>query len=393
MFKSEFLNIVTERGLVHQCTNAEELDRRLMDDSQTAYVGFDLTADSLHVGHLLPILLLRWWNKTHNRSIVLLGGGTTKVGDPSGRDTTRPILTDEQIGSNIEGIFKTFSIILPDAIIQNNSSWLEHLSFIGALRDIGRHFSVNKMLTMDSVKNRLNNDQNMSFLEFNYMVLQAFDFVELNKLKGCILQMGGSDQWGNITMGIDLCRRMRNTETFGLTSPLLSTASGKKMGKTADGAIWLNSDKLSVFDFWQFWRNIDDADVPKFLAMLTELPMDEVNRLSVLKGQEINHAKITLADEITKLVHGKTPESMFDTVDIAIAKNRLESGIPIVNFLVEIGLATSKSDARRNIQGRGIRLNHILIDDPNFVITINNVIGDMFRITHGKKKSSLVKVE
>jgi tyrosyl-tRNA synthetase len=302
-------------------------------------------------------------------------------------------LTDEQIAKNINGIFRTFDMILPNAVVENNSAWLEGLSFIGALRDIGRHFSVNKMLTMDSVKNRLVSEQNMSFLEFNYMVLQAFDFVELNKRKQCILQMGGSDQWGNITMGIDLCRRMRNKEVFGLTSSLLSTASGKKMGKTANGAVWLNKSKLSIFDFWQFWRNVDDADVPKFLSMLTKVPMDEVRRLSALKGNEINEAKIILANQVTTIVHGVVPNQSIDEMNtVTIDKVRIDAGISLIDLLVEIKFGTSKSDARRHIQGRGIRLNELVIDDPSFVVTPKNVIDDTVRLSHGKKKSIAIRI-
>src|SRR5262245_6103093 len=310
-FKSDFMRVVHERGMVHQCSDAARLDELLASGVRTAYIGFDCTADSLHVGHLMQIMLLRWWQKTGHKPIALMGGGTTKIGDPSGRDETRQLLTEEIINANMTSIRRTFANYLAfgsgatDAVMVNNAEWLDTLLYIPLLRDVGRHFSVNRMLTMYSVKLRLERDQPLTFLEFNYMILQSYDFVELHRRYKCILQMGGSDQWGNIIMGADLGRRMEGGELFALTSPLLATASGAKMGKTAAGAVWLNPDRLSPYDFWQYWRNVEDEDVGRFFKVFTDLPLAEIARLEALKGQEINEAKKILATEITALAHGK----------------------------------------------------------------------------------------
>ena len=310
-FKSDFMRIVHERGMVHQCSDATRLDELLASGVRTAYIGFDCTANSLHVGSLLQIMMLRWWQKTGHRPITLMGGGTTKVGDPSFRDEARPLLTDEQIDANMLGIKQVFSKYLKfgngptDAVMVNNADWLDTLLYIPMLRDVGRHFSVNRMLSMDSVKLRLERDQPFSFLEFNYMILQSYDFVELHKRQNCILQMGGSDQWGNIVMGVDLGRRMAGADLFAVTTPLIATSSGAKMGKSMAGAVWLNAERVSAYDFWQYWRNTEDDDVGRFLKLFTEMPLDEVARLEALKGQEINEAKKILATEITALAHGR----------------------------------------------------------------------------------------
>src|SRR5882724_980264 len=310
-FKSDFMQIVHERGMVHQCSDSARLDELLASGVRAAYIGFDCTADSLHVGSLLQIMMLRWWQKTGHRPITLMGGGTTKVGDPSFRDEARPLLSDEQIDANMAGIKKVFSKYLKfgngptDAVMANNADWLDTLLYIPMLRDVGRHFSVNRMLSMDSVKLRLERDQPFSFLEFNYMILQSYDFVELHKRQDCILQMGGSDQWGNIVMGVDLGRRMQGAELFAVTTPLIATSSGAKMGKSMAGAVWLNAERVSAYDFWQYWRNTEDEDVGRFLKLFTELPLPEIAKLVALQGQEINEAKKVLATEVTALAHGK----------------------------------------------------------------------------------------
>ena len=376
-FKSDFMRIVHERGMVHQCSDTARLDELLSSGVRTAYIGFDCTADSLHVGHLLQIMLLRWWQKSGHKPIALMGGGTTKVGDPSGRDETRQLLTTAQIDANMASIKKSFANYLTfgdgatDAVMANNADWLDSLLYIPLLRDVGRHFSVNRMLTMDSVKLRLERDQPLSFLEFNYMILQSYDFVELNKRHNCIVQMGGSDQWGNIVMGADLGRRMQGAELFALTSPLLATASGAKMGKTAAGAVWLNPERLSPYEFWQYWRNTEDADVGRFLKLFTDLPLTEVARLEALQGQEINEAKKILATEVTTLAHGKqaaesaaetarrtfeegTKADTLPTVELPLA--RLKAGITAFELMHEAGLADSKNEARKLIKGGGGRL-------------------------------------
>jgi tyrosyl-tRNA synthetase len=377
-FKSDFMQIVHERGMVHQCSDAQRLDDLLASGTRTAYIGFDCTADSLHIGHLLQIMLLRWWQKTGHKPIALMGGGTTKVGDPSGRDESRQLLSSEQIDANMSSIRRCFSNYLAfgagatDALMLNNAEWLDTLLYIPLLRDIGRHFSVNRMLTMDSVKLRLEREQPLTFLEFNYMVLQSYDFVELFRRHTCILQMGGSDQWGNIVMGADLGRRVAGAELFALTSPLLATSSGAKMGKSAAGAVWLNPERLSPYEFWQYWRNVEDADVGGFLRCFTELPLAEVQRLEKLEGQEVNEAKKILATEITRLAHGApAAEQAADTArrtfeegekaealpTVDVPRARLAAGIAAFELMHEAGLAGSRNEARQLIKGGGGRLN------------------------------------
>ena len=412
-FKSDFMRIVHERGMVHQCSDATRLDELLASGMRTAYIGFDCTADSLHVGHLLQIMLLRWWQKTGHKPITLMGGGTTKVGDPSGRDETRQLLTPQQIDANMASIKKSFANYLKfgngpaDAVMANNADWLDTLLYIPLLRDVGRHFSVNRMLTMDSVRLRLEREQPLTFLEFNYMILQSYDFVELYKRHNCIVQMGGSDQWGNIVMGADLGRRMEGAELFALTSPLIGTSSGAKMGKSAAGAVWLNPDRLSPYEFWQYWRNAEDEDVGRFLRTFTDLPLDEIARLEVLNGQEINEAKKVLATEITTLAHGKaaaeqaaeTARRTFEegakadtlpTVDLPRA--RFAAGIPAFELLHEAGLAESRTEARKLIKGGGGRLN----DKPIAGDTTTVGEGDLdssgtLKLSAGRKRHVLVR--
>lgn len=412
-FKSDFMRIVHERGMVHQVSDAVRLDELLASGTRTAYIGFDCTADSLHIGSLLQIMMLRWWQKTGHKPITLMGGGTTKVGDPSGRDESRQLLSDEQIDANMAGIRRVFSKYLTfgsgktDALMINNADWLDKLHYIPLLREVGRHFSVNRMLTMDSVKLRLERDQPLTFLEFNYMILQSYDFVELHKRYDCVLQMGGSDQWGNIVMGADLGRRMEGAELFALTTPLLATSSGAKMGKSATGAVWLNAERLSAYDFWQYWRNVEDADVGRFLRIFTELPLVEIARLETLKGQEINEAKKILATEITSLAHGaalakqaaETARQTFEegakaealpTVDLP--RQRLSAGLPAFELFHEAGLAQSKNEARKLIKGGGGRLN----DKP--VTSDTAVVGEAdldsagtLKLSAGRKRHVLVR--
>ncbi|HQS14938.1 tyrosine--tRNA ligase [Reyranella sp.] len=412
-FKSDFMRIVHERGMVHQCSDTARLDELLSSGVRTAYIGFDCTADSLHVGHLLQVMLLRWWQKSGHKPIALMGGGTTKVGDPSGRDETRQLLTTAQIDANMASIKKSFANYLTfgegttDAVMANNADWLDGLLYIPLLRDVGRHFSVNRMLTMDSVKLRLERDQPLSFLEFNYMILQSYDFVELNKRHDCIVQMGGSDQWGNIVMGADLGRRMQGAELFALTSPLLATASGAKMGKTAAGAVWLNPDRLSPYDFWQYWRNTEDADVGRFLKLFTDLPLSEVARLEALQGQEINEAKKILATEVTTLAHGRqaaesaaeTARRTFEegskadtlpTVQLPLA--RLKAGIAAFELMHEAGLADSKNEARKLIKGGGGRLNDKPIANDSVMVTEADLGSDgTLKLSAGRKRHVLVR--
>jgi tyrosyl-tRNA synthetase len=412
-FKSDFMRIVHERGMVHQCSDAARLDEMLSSGVRTAYIGFDCTADSLHIGSLLQIMMLRWWQKTGHKVIALMGGGTTKVGDPSFRDDARPLLSDEQIGINMQGIKGVFSKYLTfgdgptDAVMVNNADWLDTLLYIPLLRDVGRHFSVNRMLTMDSVKLRLERDQPLTFLEFNYMILQSYDFVELYKRHKCILQMGGSDQWGNIIMGADLGRRMESAELFALTTPLIATSSGAKMGKTMAGAVWLNAERVSAYDFWQYWRNTEDADVGRFLKLFTELPLPEIARLEALKGQEVNEAKKILATEVTRLAHGtaaaelaaETARRTFEegakadslpTVDVPRAK--LKAGMAAFELLHEAGLAESRNEARKLIKGGGARLN----DKPIASDTATVGEGDLdssgtLKLSAGRKRHVLVR--
>jgi tyrosyl-tRNA synthetase len=412
-FKSDFMRVVHERGMVHQASDAARLDELLASGVRTAYIGFDCTADSLHVGHLMQIMLLRWWQKTGHKPIALMGGGTTKVGDPSGRDETRQLLTTEAIDANMASIRKSFANYLTfgsgptDAVMANNAEWLDTLLYIPLLRDVGRHFSVNRMLTMDSVKLRLERDQPLTFLEFNYMILQSYDFVELHKRHNCILQMGGSDQWGNIIMGADLGRRMAGAELFALTSPLLATSSGAKMGKTAAGAVWLNPARLRPYDFWQYWRNAEDDDVGRFLKVFTDMPLAEIARLEALKGQEINEAKKILATEITALAHGrKAADEAAETArrtfeegargealpTVTVPRARLAAGVAAFELLHEAGLAESRNEARKLIKGGGGRLN----DKPIASDTVTVGEGDLdssgtLKLSAGRKRHVLVR--
>ena len=411
--KSDFLRTLQERGFIHQCTDLAALDERATKGPVVAYIGFDCTADSLHVGSLLPIMMLRWLQKTGHKPIVLMGGGTTKIGDPSGKDEARQLLTDAAIDANMAGIKRIFGRYLSfgdgptDAVMVNNADWLDELKYIPLLRDIGRHFTINRMLTFDSVKLRLEREQPLTFLEFNYMILQAYDFVELFRRHKCALQMGGSDQWGNIINGVELGRRTDGAELFGLTTPLLTTSSGAKMGKTAAGAVWLTADKLSAYDFWQYWRNTEDADVGRFLRLYTELPLDEVARLESLQGAEINEAKKILAHEVTKLAHGEeaaleaaeTARRTFEqgaaaeglpTIDVS--RGDLEAGLPVVDLLVSTGLAASKGEARRLIKGAGAKMNDAAIADEAAKATTADLNGDgVIKLSAGKKRHALVK--
>ena len=413
-FRSDFLRVVTERGFMHQCTDLAALDARLGQGPQVCYIGFDCTADSLHVGSLLPIMLLRWWQKTGNRPIVLMGGGTTRIGDPSGKDESRRLLSDDDIAGNLAGIKGVFGKYLEfgggatDAVMVNNADWLDRLNYIEFLRDYGRHFTVNRMLTFESVKLRLEREQPLTFLEFNYMILQAYDFLELARRNDCILQMGGSDQWGNIVNGVELTRRVDAKEVFGLTTPLLTTASGAKMGKTAQGAVWLNAERLSAYDFWQYWRNTEDGDVGRFLRLFTELPLDEVARLEALGGAEINEAKKILATEIAALAHGRAAaEAAAETArqtfeegasaqslpTITVAKADLAAGIPLFQLLVLAGLASSNGEARRLLKGGGARLNDTAIADEFHKVTLADLRDGTAKLSAGRKRHVLVKAD
>ena len=412
-YKSDFINAVTERTFMHQCTDIEALDERASREIIPAYIGFDCTAPSLHVGSLLPVMLLRWLQKTGHKPIVLMGGGTTKVGDPSGKDESRQLLTIEKINENMEGIKSIFAKYLTfgdgptDAIMVNNADWLDKLEYIDFLRSYGSHFTINRMLTFDSVKLRLEREQPLTFLEFNYMILQAYDFLELSRRNDCLMQMGGSDQWGNIVNGIELGRRVDSTQLFGLTTPLMTTSSGAKMGKTATGAIWLDQEQLSAYDFWQYWRNTEDADVGRFMRLFTELPLDEITRLEKLQDAEINEAKKILAGEVTKLCHGedaaklaaKTAEDTFegagisaDLPTIELAKSDLEAGIAAFELFRQAGLANSNGEARRLIKGNGAKLNDSVIADESQMITLadNNADG-VIKLSAGKKRHILIR--
>jgi tyrosyl-tRNA synthetase len=381
-YKSDFLNILAERGFIHQVSEPDVLDARAKAGTITGYIGFDCTAASLHIGSLLPIMMLYWMQQTGHRPIALMGGGTTRVGDPSGKDESRRILTDEMIEQNLTGIRAIFSKFLKfdgaggNAIMANNADWLNKLNYIDFLRDVGRHFSVNRMLSFDSVKMRLDRQQELSFLEFNYMVLQAYDFVELNKRTGCILQMGGSDQWGNIVNGIDLGRRMSNAQLFALTSPLITTSSGAKMGKTAAGAVWLNADLVSPYDYWQYWRNTEDGDVARFLKLFTILPLDEIAKLAALKGAEVNDAKKVLATEATALVHGraaadeaaKTAQTTFEQggMGVNLPTMAVVTGDGVLATSTKLGFTTSNSQARQLVKDGAVYLGEKKITDPNY---------------------------
>jgi tyrosyl-tRNA synthetase len=384
-FRSDFLRVLSERGFIHQVSEPEALDALALKSPITAYIGFDCTAASLHVGSLLPIMMLYWMQQTGHRPIALMGGGTTRVGDPSGKDESRRILTDEMINENLKGIREIFSKFLtfgdgPDgAIMANNADWLNKLNYIDFLRDVGRHFSVNRMLSFDSVKMRLERQQELSFLEFNYMILQAYDFVELHKRTGCVLQMGGSDQWGNIVNGIDLGRRMMNAQLFALTSPLITTSSGAKMGKTAAGAVWLNADLMSPYDYWQYWRNTEDGDVERFLKLFTVLPLNEIAKLAALRGQDINEAKKVLATEATALVHGKaaaaqaagTAETTFTHQGMGenLPKLLVKIGDGILSANTQIGFTSSNTQARQLVTSGAVYLGDQRITDPNYRLT------------------------
>ena len=412
--KSEFLQIMTERGFVHQCSDPEGLDKLAAEGRVIAYAGYDCTAPSLHVGHLISIMMLSWLQKSGGKPIALMGGGTTRVGDPSGKDETRQLRSIAEIDANKESIKRVFSNFLTfgtgksDALMVDNAEWLAPLNYIDFLRDVGRHFSVNRMLTMDSAKLRLDREQELSFIEFNYMLLQAYDFVELQRRYGCNLQMGGSDQWGNIVTGIDLGRRMGVKEQlFALTCPLLTTASGAKMGKTAAGAVWLNEAQLSAYDYWQFWRNTEDADVGRFLKLFTMLPLDEIAKLSALGGAEINEAKKTLATEATALVHGRekaeaaaeTARKTFeqgalatDLPTIEISAAEFDSGLGVLTAFVKAGLVASNSEARRQIQGGGLKINDEPVTSDKAVLKAADAVSNgVIKLSLGKKKHVLLK--
>ena len=410
--KSEFLQEMITRGFLQDCTDLQGLDEKLLEGCMTAYIGFDATADSLHIGSLIQIMMLRWLQRTGHKPLPLMGGGTTKIGDPSGKDESRQLITTEIINDNINGIQKVFEKYLSfgesstDAKIINNAEWLDKLNYIEFLRDIGKHFTINRMISMESVKLRLDREQPLTFLEFNYMLLQAYDFMELNNRYDVSLQMGGSDQWGNIVNGIDLTRRLNKKSVFGLTTPLLTKADGSKMGKSANGAIWLNSDKLSPYEFWQYWRNTLDADVGKFLKLFSELPVSECDRLGSLEGQEINEAKIILANEVTKLCHGeeaaissnKTAHKVFteDGSDdnlptLEISKLEIIDGISFTQALVRTGLVSSGKEAKRIIASGGAKLNDQVINDAGYMLDAAE-LHKTPKISASKKKHALIKV-
>ncbi|MBP0480971.1 tyrosine--tRNA ligase [Sagittula salina] len=409
--KSAFMRVMMERGFLADCTDYQALDDALSQGCVPGYIGFDATAKSLHVGSLIQIMMLRWLQKTGHQPITLMGGGTTKVGDPSFRADERPLLTPHQIDENIAGIKQVFAKYLDyegdtPALMLNNAEWLDGLNYLDFLRDIGRHFSVNRMLSFESVKSRLDREQSLSFLEFNYMILQAYDFLELNRRYGCLLQMGGSDQWGNIVNGIDLTRRVLDHEIYGLTSPLLTTSDGKKMGKSADGAVWLNADMRSPYEFWQFWRNTTDADVGRFLKLYTELPVEECDRLGALQGSEINDAKIVLANEVTTLCHGvgaaqaaeATAREVFekggvgdDLPTLVLTAEEVAEGISIVQLLVRSGLAKSGKEAKRLIAEDGARMNDAGLHDAGLMVDAG-ALAEPIKLSAGKKRHALVKL-
>ena len=410
--RSDFIRDVVERGYLHQCTDLEKLDAIAAEKTVTAYIGFDCTASSLHAGSLVQIMMLRLMQRTGHKPIVLMGGGTTKVGDPSGKDESRKLLDDDAIAANMNGIKEVFSKFLTfgdgptDAVMVNNNDWLKDIQYIDFLRDYGRHFSVNRMLGFDSVKLRLEREQNLSFLEFNYMILQAYDFLELSRRNKCDLQMGGSDQWGNIVNGVELGRRIDQTDLYGLTTPLLTTSSGAKMGKTASGAVWLNADMLSPYDYWQYWRNTEDADVGKFLRLFTDLSIEEIARLEKLQGAELNDAKKILAFEVARMCHGddaahqaaETARTTFEEGGhgeglprIEVPANELQSGISIIDLFKQAGLAASNGEARRLIKGGGGRLNDVKIDDETQKVTSADLNAEgVIKLSAGKKRHALV---
>jgi tyrosyl-tRNA synthetase len=413
-FKSDFLNVLSRRGFVHQISEPDALDALAQRPGLTAYIGFDCTAPSLHVGSLIQIMMLYWLQQTGGRPIALMGGGTTRVGDPSGKDESRLLLTDAIIADNLAGIRAVFAKFLRfgdgpgDAVMANNADWLNRLNYIDFLRDVGRHFSVNRMLAFDSVKLRLDRQQELSFLEFNYMILQAYDFVELHRREGCVLQMGGSDQWGNIVSGIDLGRRLANAQLFALTTRLLTTSSGAKMGKTAAGAVWLNADMVSPYDYWQYWRNTEDGDVVRFLRLFTVMPLDEIDRLAQLRGADINEAKKVLATEATALVHGRaaaeaaegTARQTFEEGTLAaslptvdIARGELEAGLGVlVAFADKARLVTSNGEARRQIKAGGLKVNDATVTDETAKLTPREVTAEgVIKLSLGKKRHVLLR--
>jgi tyrosyl-tRNA synthetase len=412
-YKSEFLNILAERGFIHQVSEPEVLDALAKAGPITAYIGFDCTAASLHVGSLLPIMMLYWLQQTGHKPIALMGGGTTRVGDPSGKDESRRILTEDDINANLTGIRAIFSKFLKfesdggSAIMANNADWLNTLNYIDFLRDVGKHFSVNRMLAFDSVKLRLDRQQELSFLEFNYMVLQAYDFVELNKRHKCVLQMGGSDQWGNIVSGIDLGRRMLNAQLFALTAPLITTSSGAKMGKTAAGAVWLNADLVSPYDYWQYWRNTEDGDVARFLKLFTTLPLNDIARLAALRDAEINEAKKVLATEATALVHGRVAaDQAADTArktfeegttalalpSVSVARKDIAAGLGILHAFVSAGLAASNGEVRRAIANNAVLVNDVRVTSDKHTIGEKDLTADgVVKLSLGKKRHVLLK--
>ena len=411
-YKSDFLNVLDERGFIHQISDPQGLDEAAAKGPITAYVGYDATATSLHIGNLISVTMLYWLQQTGGRPIALMGGGTSMVGDPSFRDDQRKLLSMEAIETNIASIKRIFGRILSfgdgpnDGIMANNADWLMKLNYVEFLRDVGRHFSVNRMLTFDSVKLRLDREQSLSFLEFNYMIMQGYDFVELNKRYGCTLQMGGSDQWGNIINGVDLGHKMGTPQLYCVTTPLLTTASGAKMGKTANGAVWLNGDLFSPYDFWQYWRNTEDADVERFLKIFTRLPLDEIRRLAALGGSEINDAKKILATEATAIVHGReaaeaaaeTARQTFEagvTSDnlptIEIPASELEAGIGVLGAFVKAGLAASNSDVRRQVSGGGVKVNDAVVNDEKAKLTTDDLSGGVIKLSLGKKKHVLIR--
>jgi tyrosyl-tRNA synthetase len=412
-YKSDLLHVLATRGYIHQVSEPADLDRAACERQLVGYIGYDCTAPSLHIGHLLPIMMLYWMQQTGHRPIALMGGGTTRVGDPSGKDASRRILNYEQIEQNKQSIKGTFARFLrfgpsgSDALMADNAEWLTALNYIDFLRDVGRHFSVNRMLSFDSVKLRLERQQELSFLEFNYMILQAYDFVELYRRYGCVLQMGGSDQWGNIINGVDLGRRMQNAQLFALTTPLITTSSGAKMGKTAAGAVWLNADLVSPYEYWQFWRNTEDGDVGRFLKLFTVLPLDELHRLESLQGQELNEAKKLLATEATALLHGRpaaeqaaaTAQTTFEEGGLAttlptaeVARLELETGLGVLTAAVLAGLVPSTSEARRQIRNGGLKVNDVTVRDDKMRLTASELTAEgVIKLSLGKKRHVLIR--
>ena len=412
-FKSDFLRTLSERGFIHQTSDNAGLDELFRNETVTAYIGFDPTAPSLHAGGLIQIMMLHWMQKTGHRPVALMGGGTGMIGDPSFKDEARKLMTPETIADNIAGIKKVFSNYLTfgdgpqDALMVNNADWLLGINYLEFLRDVGRHFSVNRMLSFDSVKTRLDREQSLSFLEFNYMILQAYDYVELNRRIGCRLQMGGSDQWGNIVNGIDLGHRMGTPQLYALTSPLLTTSSGAKMGKSADGAVWLNPDMLGAYDFWQYWRNTEDADVERFLKLYTTMPLDEIARLAALQGAELNEAKKILATEVTAMLHGRdaaeeaaeTARKTFEEGALAqtlptveVERSALEEGVGVLALFVAAGLAASNGEARRHVKGGAVRLNDQPVSDDRQAVTLDNLTKEgVVKLSLGKKKHVLLR--